>query len=790
MATGGGLFVDYKRGEEKELKNALRTLSMEREQEKRRDVIKKVIAYMTLGIDMSRLFSEMIMAASTKDLVQKKMVYLYICNYAKSNADLSLLTLNTLIKDCRDEDPMVRGLALRALCSFRVKNIVEYLVEPLKRGLMDASPYVRKTAVLGVLKLFYLCPEALDENDLTSKLMSMLTDKDPQVVINCIVALNEVLSNGSCSSTDGFPPNRQLVLSLLNRIREFTEWGQCVVLELVSRYQPEDESENWDIMNVLEPLLRHNNAALVLGVTKVFLRFTQNFPDVYRQVHERLKTPLLTLMSGASVEQLYPTLCHIITLVERCPEAYQSEFKCFFLRFNDPSYIKLLKLQVLTEVSCDNNCAEIVDELSEYVRDVDPHIAREAIRAIGAIAIRVPACSQATIQSLVALVDLSMDHVNAGVAIEMKDILRKYPGMISALVPVLKASVQDVDDPEAIASLVWVLGEFADRIDDAPYLLEPMLDNFADMTSEVVKLELLTAAMKMFFKRPPETQKMLGRLFVAGAEDVSHVDVHDRALFYYRLLRTNPTAAEQILQTIRNDTDFRNEDMGELKDRIFEEFNSFSVIYGKPEDMFVVARERGTGFLAQDDESASSSSDGDDDDDDDDGHDHGSERGPSGRAVSPPPPQAAPAAGSLAHDVGSLLDIEGVSLQSPPPSSSLNLVPDFKLDPKVFQSKWQRLGCSGQLDITLPTAPSAQDVEMTLKRHNVMCMASGAVGYSMKFFFYAQDAQVNQEDGSELHYLCEVVVTNSTKTLTVKFKSDDIERTPLFVQHFRQALGL
>lgn len=38
-------------------------------------------------------------ACNTKDLVIKKMVYLYLCNYAQSNPELSLLAVNTLQKD-------------------------------------------------------------------------------------------------------------------------------------------------------------------------------------------------------------------------------------------------------------------------------------------------------------------------------------------------------------------------------------------------------------------------------------------------------------------------------------------------------------------------------------------------------------------------------------------------------------------------------------------------------------------------------------------------------------------
>lgn len=74
-------------------------MNAEKESKRRRDVVKKVIAYMTLGIDVSRLFPDMVLACNTKDLVIKKMVYLYLCNYAQNNPELTLLVINTLQKD-------------------------------------------------------------------------------------------------------------------------------------------------------------------------------------------------------------------------------------------------------------------------------------------------------------------------------------------------------------------------------------------------------------------------------------------------------------------------------------------------------------------------------------------------------------------------------------------------------------------------------------------------------------------------------------------------------------------
>ena len=47
---------------------------------------------------------------------------------------------------------------------------------------------------------------------------------------------------------------------------------------------------------------------------------------------------------------------------------------------------------------------------------------------------------------------------------------------------------------------------------NTPYVLEELVNNVADEASSEVKLQLLTAVMKMFMNRPPECQDMLGRL--------------------------------------------------------------------------------------------------------------------------------------------------------------------------------------------------------------------------------------------------------------------------------------
>ena len=55
---------------------------------------------------------------------------------------------------------LISPLLSPILC--RLPNILEYLREPLQAGLGDRSPYVRKTSVMGIVKLFHVAPEFVE----------------------------------------------------------------------------------------------------------------------------------------------------------------------------------------------------------------------------------------------------------------------------------------------------------------------------------------------------------------------------------------------------------------------------------------------------------------------------------------------------------------------------------------------------------------------------------------------------------------------------------------------------
>lgn len=102
-------------------------------------------------------------------------------------------------------------------------------------------------------------------------LNTLIKDHDPLVVINAIEAINEILADKG-----GIDINRAMIINLLNRIKEFNEWGQSIILDLAAKYKPPTQEEMFDIMNLLEDRFKHASSAVVLGAVKVFLHLTRD----------------------------------------------------------------------------------------------------------------------------------------------------------------------------------------------------------------------------------------------------------------------------------------------------------------------------------------------------------------------------------------------------------------------------------------------------------------------------------------------------------------------------------
>ncbi len=810
-------FTESKKGEVNELRNLLRNFATERDPQRKREIIKKVIAYMTLGIDVSRLFTEMMLAIETRDLVIKKMVYLYLCNYAYSHPELAQMCTNTLQKDCGNEDPMVRGLALRSLCSLNLPQMVEYIGEPLRKALQDHHAYVRKTGVMGILKLYYLDRESFHECNFTDILYDMLRDIDPMVVANCIRVLNEVMAK---TENGGMAINRAIMLHLLNRIHEFSEFDLVCVLELVPRYIPANAEEGFQIMNLLDPVLRTSSSAAVLSTIQAFLSLAdstastpEEVQEIKTQVVSRIKAPLVTLVASGSSELEFVLLKHVETLVELCPGSFDDEYRQLYIRFHEPTSVKYLKVQILPLLANPNTAPDIVAELAELVNDNNLQLSRLAIRSMAKIACRNtggPGAAESIAQRMVEFMDLNIQHIQSEAATALTLMVRKHPELKGVCSMSLARTLRYVQEASGKASIIWLLGECCDILPDAPYALEKVIDSYDTIKDIRIKQNLLNATMKVFFARPPEVQRMLGRLLVKVTDDVSSQDLHDRGLLYYRMLKSGADPKSILSYVVKTNSIipgnlvFTEDDDQQLRAELMQEFNSLATIYGRTSINFIAPQFQVVYKKMPDEHPLESI-------------------GTMGGGITAhvpmapqamvqhhsidpmPPAVAAQAPAPLLSDnmIGDLLgfDTPEPSPVAPPiASAGLRLATAVAMTGEEYQSQWSAIADSDSIveTVMLRAVPGSTDVvETALSSVNVFTMASGELPGEFKFFLYAQEAdsgstfliQSNISKDSEPLMILTVKVNNATSLMPGGSGPEDQKKVTQLSKFIQNALG-
>jgi len=574
-------FTTNRKGENHELREELRSATRER----KKDAVKKVIANMTVGKDVTNLFTDVVNCMMTDNLELKKLVYLYLINYAKSQPEQALLSVNSFIKDANDANPLIRALAIRTMGCIRVEKITEYLCEPLGRALRDEDPYVRKTAAVCVAKLHDISPTLVDERGFIDTLRDLISDANPTVVSNAVAALSEI---AEVSGKDVLEVTAAVLQKMLAALNECTEWGQVSILDSLAKYEPLDGKEAEGIIERVAPRLQHANSAVVISAVKVIIKYLDDVEsqDVIRAVTRKLAPPLVTLLNSEPEIQ-FVALRNINLVVQKRPKVLEHEIKVFFCKYNDPIYVKMEKLEIIIKLASVSNIEQVLLEFKEYATEVDVEFVRRSVRAIGRCAVKLERAAEKCIHKLLELIETKVNYVVQEAVVVIKDVFRKYPNRYESIIATLCENLEELDEPEAKASMVWIIGEYADRIDNADELLDSFLESFADETA-IVQLQLLTATVKLFLKQPDTTQEMVQRVLTMATEESDNPDLRDRGYVYWRLLSSDPEAARAVVLSekpeINDDTHALSP---QLLDDLVSQIGSLASVYHKPAEAFV-----------------------------------------------------------------------------------------------------------------------------------------------------------------------------------------------------------
>ena len=558
--------------------------------DRQKTAIKKIISAMTIGRDVSKLFPHVVKCIITPNLELKKLVYLYIINYARVKPLETLLAVNALKRDASDfnGNPLTRALAVRTMGCLGVEEIMQFLCDPLKDALNDKDPYVRKTGALCVAKIYDINPQlAEDQFGFLDKIKEMLEEEtNAMVLANCISALIEI---STTKGKDILEINWSKCRHLMSALHENNEWTQIYLLEGISRYSPTKQDEINEMIERIIPCVSHSNAGVVLSVIKILIKLLDlvENPETIRSVCKKITPSLVTLLSSEPEIQ-YVALKNINILIQKRPIIFEKDIKIFFSSFTEPLYNKLEKLEIIYKLVSMNNIDIVLNELKEYASDVDIKFVRRSVKLIGQCAIKLEKAAQRCVETLVELVKTQVSFVIQEAIIALKDIFRRYPNTFEGAMAIINENLRTLDDPEAKAALIWIIGEYSDRIEGAENQLIKFIDNLKE-EPYIIQINILDSATKTFLKcQSEESYNILNQVFDFCTKECEDPDVRDRGYMYYRLMTIDPQIANKI---IVNEKPRINEDVSGFDDNLLailmDNLGTLATIYEKPPESFV-----------------------------------------------------------------------------------------------------------------------------------------------------------------------------------------------------------
>ncbi|CAL8356926.1 unnamed protein product [Lota lota] len=565
-ASGGIFSSDYKRHDD------LKEMLDSNKDSLKLEAMKRIVAMIARGKNTSDLFPAVVKNVACKNIEVKKLVYVYLVRYAEEQQDLALLSISTFQRGLKDPNQLIRASALRVLSSIRVTIIVPIMMLAIKEAASDMSPYVRKTAAHAIPKLYSLDPEQKDQ--LIEVIEKLLADKTTLVAGSVVMAFEEVCPE----RIDLIHKNYR---KLCNLLIDVEEWGQVVIINMLTRYartqflnpnlneslleeggentfygsdadeddgeDDEEDKEKKDeaaaltkrkpyvmdpdhrlLLRNTKPLLQSRNAAVVMAVAQLYFHLAPK-----AEVGVIAKALVRLLRSHSEVQ--YVVLQNVATMTIKRRGMFEPYLKSFYIRSTDPTQIKVLKLEVLTNLANETNISTILREFQTYIKSMDKDFVAATIQAIGRCATHIGEVRDTCLNGLVQLLSNRDELVVAESVVVIKKLLQMQPEKHSDIIKHMAKLTDNIQVPMARASILWLIGEYCEHVPKiAPDVLRKMAKSFTN-EEDIVKLQIINLAAKLYLTNSKQT-KLLTQYVLNLAKYDQNYDIRDRARFIRQLI--------------------------------------------------------------------------------------------------------------------------------------------------------------------------------------------------------------------------------------------------------------
>ena len=522
---------------------------------RRKHILRKVISNLTQRnyIEMILLLPDILDIWRVEDDLEiKQMCHEYIRTIGSLKPRSTVDALDLIKSDLKSAHEKMQITALVTLCSIPFSVFTEtafnFISELLGRH--NIPPQLMKTAIESLLLL-----EEFDHDgamSILSRLYEIVDQQtlEPTVVIAALATLQEL--HETEPDLRPLQVSVKATFSLLDLLPELDEWDKSKLLNVLpTTVVPEFYDDAYEMIDIVLPQLQHVNTSVALNALKFILYLIDYTDRVRESTIKQLSSSIISLLEKPPELQFLVLRNVILLLLSRGQAVLDFDVTYFFISYSDPIYIKDTKLECLYLLANDSTLPQILDQLEQYATDIDVHMSRKAIRAIGNLAVKLGSDSvDKCVDTLSNLLEFGVDYVIQEVISVFKNILRKYPERFKTKARMLVKYMSSAQGPESKNAMIWIITQYSDILPDYLELFKVYCDDVLEEAPEI-QFSILSSSVKFFVRNPsPETEQTCLNLLKLCTEKAHNPDLRDRALIYWRLL----TYAKQNSNVLSNDT--------------------------------------------------------------------------------------------------------------------------------------------------------------------------------------------------------------------------------------------
>lgn len=568
--------------------------------------LKYLVSLICNNKDVSQYFEQVIKHACSTNTELRVLVYSYVIKNCLLNPDLSVLIISSIQKDLRNDNSLMRAMAIKYLSSLPIPIISPVISASIEQCVNDLNYHVKSAGITALLNLMKI------DNGQTDFVID---------IIEKSIKDNYPISNGRAlmvyhkfQNTNIIGNDHTFIHSnfhkLVKNMVDFDEWSQSYCIEYFTTYSrryfmdplkktenisecnskvEERDDDDDDIVNnkdtkeeqydldMEKPLISNTHHQFL---TDQILSLTSSMnPSVTLSIIKYVFSTKISSLYKLSIEALmciylhpsntikYIVLKNILEILKTYRSYFDSYISYFYVYSCDISEIIMLKLQALSLLINEYNYESIINELKFYLKSTSNILVSATIKIMAKCASKHSSTIHPCIMSLLKFLSSDKDEFVAETVIAIKSMLQlidenqiklsadgEYGDINSLFISILEQLsmlVNSIKHPSAKASIIWLIGIYSFKIPHlAPDIFRILIADFG-FQDMIVKQQILNLATKLAVNHSKELKLHCEYLLNLAKYDASY-DIRDRCRFLKPLIESsiNQTSCNPLLKKI------------------------------------------------------------------------------------------------------------------------------------------------------------------------------------------------------------------------------------------------